>query len=62
MGESVLIQARGLVGACRYLEALDVLRRRIDALVPEPMDVGTDNKGVYERVIEFKIYYERNDK
>ena len=38
MGESVLIQARGLVGACRYLEALDVLRRRIDALVPEPMD------------------------
>ena len=38
MGESVLTQARELVGACRYLEALDVLRRRIDALVPEPMD------------------------
>ena len=34
----------------------------IELLVPETMDVGTDNKGVYERVIEFKIYYERNDK
>lgn len=31
----------------------------IELLVPEPVDVGTDEKGVYERVIEFKIYYER---
>lgn len=31
----------------------------IDLLVPESVDVGTDEKGVYERVIEMKIYYER---
>lgn len=27
--------------------------------VPEPIDVGTDDKGVYERVIWLKIYYSR---
>ena len=27
--------------------------------VPEPVDVGTDDKGIYERVIWFDIYYER---
>ncbi len=31
----------------------------IQLLVPEPVDVGTDDKGIYERVIELKIYYER---
>lgn len=31
----------------------------IELLVPEPIDVGTDDKGIYERVIELKIYYER---
>lgn len=31
----------------------------IELLVPEPVDVGTDEKGVYERVIEMNIYYER---
>ena len=25
----------------------------------EPIDVGTDDSGVYERVIEFNLYYER---
>lgn len=33
----------------------------IELLTPEPVDVGTDEKGVYERVIELKIYYERKD-
>ncbi len=28
-------------------------------LVPEPQDVGTDDNGVYERVIWFDLYYER---
>lgn len=27
--------------------------------VPEPVDVGTDDNGVYERVIWIKIYYSR---
>lgn len=29
--------------------------------VPEPVDVGTDDKGIYERVIEFELYYKRSD-
>lgn len=28
--------------------------------VPEPVDVGTDEKGVYERVIEIDLYYKRS--
>lgn len=28
-------------------------------LIPEPQDVGTDDNGVYERVIWFDLYYER---
>lgn len=27
----------------------------------EPIDVGTDDKGVYERVIEFDLYYKRSE-
>ena len=33
----------------------------IQLLMPEPVDVGTDDKGIYERVIEMKIYYERKN-
>ncbi len=29
--------------------------------VSEPIDVGTDDKGVYERVIEFDLYFKRRD-
>lgn len=31
----------------------------IRLLCEEPIDVGTDDSGVYERVIEMDIYYER---
>lgn len=31
----------------------------IRMLVPEPQDVGSDDAGVYERVIWFDLYYER---
>jgi hypothetical protein len=31
-----------------------------ELLCPEPIEVGTDDNGVYEWVIEFSIYYERN--
>ena len=31
----------------------------ISMQVPEPVDVGTDDAGVYERVIWMEIYYER---
>lgn len=33
----------------------------IELLNNEPIDVGTDDKNIYERVIELKFYYERND-
>ncbi|CAK7073073.1 MAG: hypothetical protein EUB_03841 [Eubacterium sp.] len=31
----------------------------IKMLVPEPVDVGTDQSNVYERVIQCELYYER---
>lgn len=31
----------------------------IKMLVPEPVDVNTDTNGVYERVIQCELYYER---
>lgn len=31
----------------------------IKLLVPEPVDVNTDTNGVYERVIQCELYYER---
>lgn len=30
----------------------------IELLLIEPVDVGTDENGVFERVIEFNVYYE----
>ena len=33
----------------------------IDLLYNEPIDVGTDDNGICEQVIEMIIYYERND-
>lgn len=33
----------------------------LSLLQSEPVDVGSDDNGVYERVIEFDLYYERNE-
>ena len=33
----------------------------LQLLVPEPVDVGTDDNGVYERVIWADFYYRRSD-
>lgn len=33
----------------------------IKLLVPEPVDVGTDNKNIYERVIQATFYYEKKE-
>lgn len=33
----------------------------VDMACSEPVDVGTDDNGVYERVIWFDIYYEREE-
>ena len=37
----------------------DALIKFCQLLVPEPVDIGTDDMGVYEMVIEALIYYER---
>lgn len=33
----------------------------IKLLVPEPVDVGTDSKNIYERVIQAIFYYEKKE-
>ncbi len=37
----------------------DIKVNYIQLLVPEPIDVGTDDKNVYERVIQATFYYEK---
>ena len=39
----------------------DIKVNYIKLLVPEPVDVGTDNSNIYERVIEATFYYERKE-
>ena len=56
------IIARKLYEKLRTVKQLKINNTQIymiQLLVPEPVDIGTDNKGVYERVIEINIYYER---
>lgn len=56
------IEARQLYETLRTIKNETInnsLVYMIELLVPEPVDVGTDDSGVYERVIELKIYYER---
>lgn len=52
MAESVLTQARSLVDANRYLEALDVLQKRVDSLVGEPIDPDELVAEAFERDLE----------
>jgi len=33
----------------------------IRLLAPEPVDVGTDSKNIYERVIQAIFYYEKKE-
>ena len=56
------ITARQLYEKLRTVKDVEINNTQIDMiqlLVPEPVDVGTDEKGIYERVIEMKLYYER---
>ncbi len=47
------------LGAVTFLELNDTHVQFISLLQSEPVDVGTDDSGVYERVIEFDIYYKK---
>lgn len=44
--------------ALREARVGDVQISYISLGVPEPVDVGTDDAGVYERVITFDLYYQ----
>jgi hypothetical protein len=55
--------AAGLYADLASVGALTIGGKRvnyIDLLHDEPIDVGTDENGICERVIEFVIYYERS--
>lgn len=39
----------------------DIKVNYIKLLVPEPIDVGTDSKNIYERVIQATFYYEKKE-
>lgn len=47
------------LGAAASLTLNDTPVKFISLLQSEPVDVGTDDNGIFERVIEFDIYYER---
>ena len=54
--------ARRLFEALRTVKNVEIDDTKIymiQLLVPEPVDVGTDEYGIYERVIEMNLYYER---
>lgn len=56
------IAARQLFEALRTIKDVRINYTTIymiQLLTPEPVDVGTDDKGVYEWVIEMNLYYER---
>ena len=56
------IVSRQLYEELRTIKNIEINNHKIymlELLTTEPVDVGTDDKGIYERVIEFKIYYER---
>lgn len=56
--------AQALFDQLRAAESVRVGGFRVDyirLMAPEPVDVGADETGVYERVIWIDIYYERND-
>lgn len=55
-------QARRLFETLYSVKNVEINNKKIymiELLTPEPVDVGTDDKGVYEQVIEVKFYYER---
>lgn len=56
------LAARQLYETLRTVKNLTIENHTVYMLElqePEPVDVGTDDKGVYEFVIDLNIYYER---
>lgn len=56
--------AQQLFDQLRAAEHVQIGSARVDylrLLVPEPVDVGTDETGIYERVIWMDLYYAERD-
>ena len=56
--------AQALFEALQAAEPIQIGQTQVtflQLLVPEPVDVGTDDNGVYERVIWVDFYYRRSD-
>lgn len=56
--------AQALFEAIQAAEPIQIGQTQVaflQLLVPEPVDVGTDDNGVYERVIWVDFYYRRSD-
>ena len=54
--------AQTLYDKLLHVTDLEIAGKHVNYLqldVPEPIDVGTDNNGVYERVIWLTLHYER---
>lgn len=57
--EQAFLLYQKLTEAVMPVEIGDTLVFFIDMLNAEPVDVATDDNGVYERVIEFDLYYRK---
>lgn len=57
--EQAFLLHQKLTEAVMPIEMGDTLVFFIDMLNTEPVDVATDDNGVYERVIEFDLYYRK---
>lgn len=58
------IAAQSLYDKLLQMKDVTINKHHIDYLylaVPEPVDIGTDGKGVYERVIWIDLYYQRKE-
>lgn len=56
--------AQALFETLQAAEPIQIVQTQVaflQLLVPEPVDVGTDDNGVYERVIWVDFYYRRSD-
>lgn len=56
--------AQALFEALQAVEPIQIGQTQVaflQLLVPEPVNVGTDDNGVYERVIWVDFYYRRSD-
>jgi hypothetical protein len=57
--EKVAMQLYDILQSSRDIKINNVNVSYVKMLVDEPQDVGTDDSGIYEQVIQIELYYER---